>query len=517
MKQQFILGIDQGTTSTRAILFDREDQIIASSKREFQQLYSQEGWVEQDPNQLWTTVLETVGEIVNQLPPSQNPIASIGLANQGETILAWDKHTGIPLYNAISWQDSRTASFCQSAKSEEEWVSEKTGLILDPYFSATKMRWLLQNVKEVQESSRRGSLRISTLDSWLLWKMMGGKSYVTDYATASRTMLFNIHTLTWDSEILQWLAIPGSILSEPLPSSHFFGVTNPKDFLDLEVPITGSTVDQAAALFGETCFSEGQMKISYGTGAFLLMNIGSQSLSSSDRLLQSLAASTSKDDLHYYLDGGIFTAGTAVNWLRDALGLFHHPEQIEPFCAEAEEMGELFFVPALLGLGAPHWNTQVKGAFLGLTPKTNKKHLVRAVLESLAFRGKEIVDRMEEVSKKKIREIFIDGGISQNDWMMQFQANLLNKTLLRPFTHEMTSLGVSHLAGLKVGFWHSKEEFIDQLRIEKKFIPQGDFETCHRSFEKWRASVEMLKESYSSSKTMRNNSNDTGGEKNGTL
>lgn len=492
MKQQFILGIDQGTTSTRAILFDREDRIIASSKRDLQPLYPQEGWVEQIPSQIWATVLEAVGEVTDQSPPSQYPIASIGLANQGETVLAWDQQTGAPLYNAISWQDSRTASFCQDLMSEEEWVSKKTGLFIDAYFSATKIKWLLENVREVQEALRKKTLRISTLDSWLLSKMTGGRSYFTDYATASRTMLFNIHTRAWDSEILQRLGIPEAILPEACPSSHFFGKTDPNSFPGLEAPITGSTVDQAAALFGETCFSEGQMKISYGTGAFLLMNIGPQPLPSSDRLLQSLTASTGREDIHYYLDGGIFTAGTAIDWLRDGLELFDHPGQIESFCMEADEMGDVLFIPALLGLGAPHWNDKVKGAFLGLTPQTHKRHLVRAVLESLAFRAKEIVDRMEEVSKKKIREIFIDGGISQNDWMMQFEANLLNKTLLRPFTHEMTSLGVSHLAGLKAGVWQRREEFIPQLKIEKKFVPQGNPERYLRSFEKWEKAVRTL-------------------------
>jgi glycerol kinase len=494
MKQQFVLAIDQGTTSTRAILFDREDRIIASSKRELQQAYPHEGWVEQDPDQIWTTVLEAVSEILDQTALSQYPIASIGLANQGESLLAWDLHTGAPLYNAIGWQDNRTAFLCQGLRSEEERVSKKTGLFIDAYFSATKMKWLLENVRKVQEALRKETLRISTLDSWLLWKMTGGKSYFTDYATASRTMVFNIHTLAWDSEILQWLGIPEEVLPEVCPSSHFFGMTDPNSFSGLEAPITGSTVDQAAALFGETCFSEGQMKISYGTGAFLLMNIGPQPLPSSDRLLQSLTASTGREDVRYYLDGGIFTAGTAINWLRDELGLYDHPGQIESFCAEADEMGDVLFIPALRGLGAPHWNHRVKGAFLGLTPETNKRHLVRAVLESLAFRAKEIVDRMEEISKKKIREIFIDGGISQNEWMMQFQANLLTKTLLRPFTHEMTSLGVSHLAGLKAGVWHNKEEFIPQLKIERAFVPQGNPERYLRSFEKWERSVKRLTE-----------------------
>ena len=494
MKEQFILGIDQGTTSTRAILFDREDRIVTSSRREFQQLFPQEGWVEQDPNQIWNTVLESVGEVLDQCPPSRFPIASIGLANQGETILAWDKRTGTPLYNAISWQDNRTASFCQKSRSEEAWVSKKTGLFINPYFSATKIRWLLENVREVKEALRRTSLRISTLDSWLLWRMTGGKAYATDSATASRTMLFNIHTLAWDSEILQWLGIPGDLLPEVQPSSHFFGRTAPNCFLGLEAPIAGSTVDQAAALFGETCFEEGQMKISYGTGAFLLMNIGPQPLASSDRLLQSLAASTGREEACYYLDGGIFTAGTAINWLRDQLGLFDHSEQIEPFCLGADEMGDVLFIPALLGLGAPHWNDRVKGAFLGLTPQTNKGHLVRAVLESLVFRAKEIVDRMEEVSSKKIREIFIDGGMSQNDWMMQLQANLLNKTLLRPFTYEMTCLGVSHLAGMNVGFWRTREEFLPRLKIERKFFPQGNVEKYLQAFENWEKMIGVFNE-----------------------
>jgi glycerol kinase len=445
------------------------------------------------PEPIWQSILTTVDETLRAREIDPRQIAAIGLANQGESVIAWDGLTGEPLYNVITWQCARTAPLCTQIgpSIDAAALRAKTGLILDPYFSATKMQWLLENVPAVQDALRRGSLRLGTLDAWMIWRMSGGRLFVTDYTTAARTMLFGVRTLDWEDDLLAFFGIPRWALPAPGPSAHVFGKTDPGAFLGLRVPIAGAAVDQPAALFAQGCRNSGDLKITYGTGAFLLMNIGRQFRPSSHGLLTSIAASPARAPVQYYLDGGVYSVGAALRWLRDNLGLIADTREITKMAVALDSSEGVYYVPALAGLAAPHWTRQVKAAFLGMTAATIKEHLVRAVLESIAFRVFQVVRAMEADASQEIEAIRVDGGVAQNDFLMQFQADLLRIPLHRAAAADMTALGAALLAGIAVGFWH-----LDDLARKHKgdvFVPGRRAPDPHEAFHRWEEAVELAK------------------------
>lgn len=495
LKSRYILAVDQGTTATKSLLVERQDRLSHISQQVLPHIYPQPGWVEMDPAAIWHSIEATVSETIRSSGAEADQIEALGLSNQGETIIAWDRETGEPLYNAITWQCTRTREACERLKSsvDEEMIRSKTGLILDPYFSATKIQWLLENVQDVKEALSRETLMVGTLDSWMMWRMSGGKVFATDFSTASRTMLLNAHTLGWDEDLLSLFGVPQWILPDPKPSSYLFGKTDPDGFLGLEVPITGSAVDQPAALFGQACFNRGELKITYGTGAFMLMNLGSEFSLSRHNLLTSVGANFEGEAIQYYFDGGIYSVGASVQWLKENLHLIADPEETEEMANALPSSQGVYFVPALVGLAAPHWDRAVRAVFIGLSSATTRKHLVRAVLEAIAFRVFEVVRIMEADSGVEIKEINVDGGVTQNAFLMQFQADLLGIPLKRAQTTEMTALGVAHLAGLKTGFWKSRESFKGHSQKEKVFIPEGKNVKHLASFDRWKRAVELAK------------------------
>ena len=492
MNSKYVLAIDQGTTATKSILVDEHDNLAYVSQMVLSHIYPRPGWVEMDPSLLWNSIESTVHETIHGRGGGFNLIEAIGLSNQGETIIAWDRETGDPLYNAITWQCARTSKKCEKLKAivDLEMLRSKTGLILDPYFSATKIQWLLENVEAVQDALKRKTLMVGTLDSWMMWRMSGGRVFVTDFSTASRTLLFNIRSLEWDEELLSLFHVPRWILPDPKSSSCYLGETDPEAFLGLRVPITGSAVDQPAALFGEACFHRGDLKITYGTGAFMLMNLGSQFVLSGHNLLTSIGANVEGENAQYYYDGGIYSVGASVQWLQESLKLIADPSETAAMADSLRDNEGVYFVPALVGLAAPYWNRTVKGGFLGLTPGTTRKHLVRAVLEAIAYRVLEVVKTMEEDAGVKIEEIKVDGGVTKNDFLMQFQADLLGVPLRRAKTGEMTALGAAHLAGLATGFWANKDAFRERLEIERVFSPRVNNRKLLASFSRWKRAVE---------------------------
>ena len=496
MKSKYILSVDQGTTATKSLLVDQQGRPSHISQKLLCHVYPQPGWVEIDPATIWTSIIETVSETIQTSGIELDQIEAIGLSNQGETIIAWDRETGDPLYNAITWQCARTCERCQKLKSsiDEEMIRGKTGLLIDPYFSATKIEWLLKRVPEVEKALTKETLMMGNLDSWMMWRMSGGKVFTTDFSTASRTMLFNVHTLDWDKELLSLFDTPRWILPDPKPSSYFFGEADPKSFVGLCVPITGSAVDQPAALFGRGCFETGELKITYGTGAFMLMNIGNQFFLSKHNLLTSVGANLDGEEIQYYYDGGIYSVGASLQWLKESLNFIADPKDTERMAKSLSDNQGVYFVPALVGLAAPHWNRNVKGVFFGLTSGTRRNHLVRAVLEAIAFRVSEIVRIMEEDSGIGIKDIKADGGVSQNDFLMQFQADLLGIPVKTAITAEMTGLGAAHLAGLKTRFWNSKDSLKRPSQEGKVFSPRGDNSELLASFTRWKKAVELAKE-----------------------
>jgi glycerol kinase len=492
---RYVLAVDQGTTATKSFLVDRQDHLSHASQKVLLSTHPQPGWVEMDPSLIWQSVEATVWNTIQSNEVSSGQVEAIGLSNQGETIIAWDRETKEPLYNAITWQCTRTAEQCDRLKSsfEEAAIRSKTGLVIDPYFSATKFQWLLERISKVKEALARGTLMMGNLDSWMMWRMSGGKVFATDFSTASRTMLFNVHTLDWDDELLSLFSIPKWILPTVRPSSHSFGETDPGSFLGLQIPITGSAVDQPAALFGQACFSRGELKITYGTGAFVLMNIGSEFSLSKHNLLTSVGANLDGEEVQYYYDGGIYSVGASVQWLQESLGLISDVRETGEIAGSLSNSQGVCFVPALVGLAAPHWNRKVKATFSGLTSGSTRRHLIRAVLEAIAFRVLEVVRAMEEDSGVRIKEIKVDGGVTENDFLMQFQADLLKIPVKRAKTAEMTGLGVAHLAGLKTGFWNSKEAFKKQPHVEKVFVPEKENAEHLASFDRWKKAVELAK------------------------
>lgn len=469
---KYIMALDLGTTSCRCIIFDKNGRICSAAQKEFTQYFPQPGWVEHDAEEIWATQTGLMYEAMSKIDITINEIAGIGITNQRETTVLWDKETGRPVHKAIVWQCRRTAGYCDELKKlgMAEFFRSKTGLVLDAYFSATKLRWLLDNATGARERAEKGELLFGTVDSWIIWKLTGGKVHVTDYSNASRTMLFNIHTLKWDEEILRVLKIPQQILPEVKPSSHVYGYTDSKLF-GREVPIAGAGGDQQCALFGQTCFERGEVKNTYGTGGFMLMNTGTATVNSHNGLVTTIAWGVD-DKVEYALEGSIFVAGAAVQWLRDELGLIRDAAESEVLAKSVPDANGCYVVPAFVGLGAPYWDQYARGAIVGLTRGVNRNHIVRATLESIAYQVNDVLMAMQEDSGMPITSLRVDGGACDNDFLMQFQADILNTPVVRPYCIETTAMGAAYLAGLAVGYWRSKEEILANHVIAAEFKPQ---------------------------------------------
>lgn len=469
---KYIMALDLGTTSCRCIIFDKNGRICSAAQKEFTQYFPQPGWVEHDAEEIWATQTGLMYEAMSKIDITINEIAGIGITNQRETTVLWDKETGRPVHKAIVWQCRRTAGYCDELKKlgMAEFFRSKTGLVLDAYFSATKLRWLLDNAAGARERAEKGELLFGTVDSWIIWKLTGGKVHVTDYSNASRTMLFNIHTLKWDEEILRVLKIPQQILPEVKPSSHVYGYTDSKLF-GREVPIAGAGGDQQCALFGQTCFERGEVKNTYGTGGFMLMNTGTAPVNSHNGLVTTIAWGVD-DKVEYALEGSIFVAGAAVQWLRDELGLIRDAAESEVLAKSVPDANGCYVVPAFVGLGAPYWDQYARGAIVGLTRGVNRNHIVRATLESIAYQVNDVLMAMQEDSGMPITSLRVDGGACDNDFLMQFQADILNTSVVRPYCIETTAMGAAYLAGLAVGYWRSKEEILANHVIAAEFKPQ---------------------------------------------
>jgi len=488
-----ILALDQGTTSSRAILFDQDGSLIDQHSEPLPCTYPASGWVEQDPQEIWLSQLACMVAILEKNRLTMSEIDALGITNQRETIIAWNKETSEPLYNAIVWQCRRTADFCDQLKEEgfEEIIREKTGLLADPYFTGTKLRWLLENVPEARELAQKNKLAVGTVDSWLIWNLTGGEKHVTDVTNASRTQLFNIHTLSWDEEILKRFSIPSSILPEVVPSSGEIAATNPKMF-DSSVLIAGIAGDQQAALFGQACFEKGMAKNTYGTGCFLLMNTGSKPVASQSGLLTTIAWQD-QDGINYALEGSVFIAGAAIQWLRDGLGLFEDASDTEAMANQVNDTGGVYLVPAFVGLGAPYWDSYARGSMMGLTRDTNRNHIVRAGLESIAYQSFDVLTSMEKDLGEGLTELRIDGGASNNNFLCQFQADLLGCDVVRPKITETTAMGAAFLAGLAVGTWKSKEEVEALWAEDRTFQTRGSRQSMRSQISGWHKAVERSK------------------------
>lgn len=469
---KYIMALDLGTTSCRCIIFDKNGRICSAAQKEFTQYFPQPGWVEHDAEEIWATQTGLMYEAMSKIDITINEIAGIGITNQRETTVLWDKETGRLVHKAIVWQCRRTAGYCDELKrlGMAEFFRSKTGLVLDAYFSATKLRWLLDNAAGARERAEKGKLLFGTVDSWIIWKLTGGKVHVTDYSNASRTMLFNIHTLKWDEEILRVLKVPQQILPEVKPSSHVYGYTDSKLF-GREVPIAGAGGDQQCALFGQTCFERGEVKNTYGTGGFMLMNTGTAPVNSHNGLVTTIAWGVD-DKVEYALEGSIFVAGAAVQWLRDELGLIRDAAESEVLAKSVPDANGCYVVPAFVGLGAPYWDQYARGTIVGLTRGVNRNHIVRATLESIAYQVNDVLMAMQEDSGMPITSLRVDGGACDNDFLMQFQADILNTSVVRPYCIETTAMGAAYLAGLAVGYWRSKEEILANHVIAAEFKPQ---------------------------------------------
>ncbi|MGA9651602.1 glycerol kinase GlpK [Pedobacter sp.] len=471
---KFILSLDQGTTSSRAIIFNHNGEIVAIAQREFTQIYPQAGWVEHDPMEIWTTQLSVAAEVIVKAGLAARDIDSIGITNQRETTVVWNRETGIPVYNAIVWQDRRTSAYCDEIKGKglAQKIQEKTGLIIDSYFSATKAKWILDNVAGAREQAEAGKLAFGTIDSWLIWKLTAGKTHVTDVTNASRTMIYNIHTLEWDNELLDLFSIPKQMLPEVKSSSEVYGETA-GNILAAKMPIAGIAGDQQSALFGQMCIEPGMVKNTYGTGCFMLMNIGKEPKISANNLLTTIAWKI-KDEVYYALEGSIFIGGAVVQWLRDEMGLISKSADVETLAKKVPDTQGVYIVPAFAGLGAPHWDQHARGTITGLTRGTNKSHIARAALESIAYQTMDVLKAMEADAGVNIAELRVDGGATANDLLMQFQADLLQSKVIRPEVTEVTAIGAAYLAGLATGFWGSIEEIRSQWKINKTFsAPDG--------------------------------------------
>lgn len=489
---QFVLALDQGTTSSRAILFDKKGKIVSVAQKEFKQIFPQPGWVEHDPMEIWSSQVTVATEAIVQKGFTPSDIAAIGITNQRETTIVWDKETGKPIYNAIVWQDRRTASYCDELKNKglAEMIRKKTGLVIDAYFSATKLKWIIEHVDGAREKAKRGKFLFGTVDTWLLWNLTGGKVHATDVSNASRTMLFNIQSMQWDEELLNLFDIPANMLPEVRSSSEVYGETAGK-ILAAKIPIAGIAGDQQAALFGQMCIREGMVKNTYGTGCFMLMNVGDKPIQSANNLVTTVAWKIN-GKVNYALEGSIFIGGAVVQWLRDGLGIIKASSDIEALASSVSDNGGVYLVPAFAGLGAPHWNQYARGTIVGITRGTTSAHFARAALESIAFQTMEILKAMETDSGIEIKELRVDGGATSDDLLMQIQATIMNAKVVRPGITETTAMGAAYLAGLATGFWSSIEEIEKQWIVDRVFepIPHNDTENM---IKQWHRAVRAAK------------------------
>ncbi len=494
--KEYVMALDQGTTSSRCIVFDKQGNIRAKAQKEYTQIYPQPGWVEHDPKEIWSSQYAVMAEAMALLSEDEK-IVAIGITNQRETTILWDKETGEPIYNAIVWQCRRTAKQIDDLKKEKSQlcndITERTGLIPDAYFSASKIAWILEHVEGAKERAQQGKLLFGTVDTWLIYNLTKGEVHVTDYTNASRTMLFNIHTLTWDQEILDYFQIPKSMLPQVKPSSCIYGYAN-LGALGENIPIAGAAGDQQAALFGQCGFEKGEVKNTYGTGCFLLMNTGTQAVHSQTGLLTTIAASCESDNnqdgkIEYVLEGSVFVAGAAIQWLRDGVQLIESAKETQQLCESVEDTKGVYLVPAFAGLGAPYWNPYARGMMVGITSGCKREHLVRATVESIAYQSWDLLRAMEKDASLSLAQVKVDGGASANDFLMQFQADILGSSVMRPKCIETTALGAAYLAGLAVGYWKDKKEIKENWQLEKEFRPQMAAEECKMHKKGWEKAV----------------------------
>ncbi|WP_112480941.1 glycerol kinase GlpK [Vibrio variabilis] len=488
-----IIALDQGTTSSRTIVFDHDANIVTTAQREFTQIYPQPGWVEHDPMEIWATQRSSLTEALAQADIGSDQVAAIGITNQRETTVVWDKNSGQPIYNAIVWQCRRTADYCDKLKANghEPMIQDKTGLVVDAYFSASKVAWILDNVEGAREKAENDELLFGTVDTWLVWKLTHGKSHVTDVSNASRTMLFNIHTLEWDEELLELFNIPRTMLPSVRSSSEIYGHTQIGGG-NHAIAISGIAGDQQAALFGQQCVKKGMVKNTYGTGCFLLMNTGSKPVTSQHGLLTTVGYKIG-DEVTYALEGSVFMGGATIQWLRDELGLIRDAKDTAYFAQQVDSSNGVYLVPAFVGLGAPYWDPHARGSLVGLTRGTNRNHIIRAALEAIAYQSKDVLLAMEEDSGIKLNQIRVDGGAVANDFLMQFQSDIMGSKVVRPMVRESTALGAAMLAGLAVGYWNSQEELADKKEIERIFSPELEREKRETLYDGWLTAIGRTK------------------------
>jgi len=491
MTQEYIIALDQGTTSSRAVLLDKNANIIEVAQREFTQIYPQAGWVEHNPMEIWASQSSTLNEVVAKAGITSDKIAAIGITNQRETTIVWEKETGKPIYNAIVWQCRRTADICTQLKADghESYIRKTTGLVVDPYFSGTKIKWILDHVEGARERAEKGELLFGTVDTWLVWKLTQGRAHVTDYTNASRTMLFNIHTKQWDDKMLELLDIPKAMLPKVCNSSEVYGQTNIGGKGGVRIPVAGIAGDQQAALYGHLCVDAGMAKNTYGTGCFMLMNTGDRAVESKNGLLTTIACNA-KGQPCYALEGSIFMGGASIQWLRDELRLIHDSADSEYFATKVKDTNGVYVVPAFTGLGAPYWDPYARGAIVGLSRGANRNHIVRATLEAIAYQTREVLDAMQSDSGEKLAALRVDGGAVANNFLMQFQADILDVKVERPKVREVTALGAAYLAGLAVGFWKDLEELRGKAIVERTFEPKQTAEKRTALYQGWKKAVQ---------------------------
>ncbi|WP_027415958.1 glycerol kinase GlpK [Aneurinibacillus terranovensis] len=489
--EKYILSLDQGTTSSRAILFNKKGEIVYTAQQEFTQHFPKPGWVEHNANEIWSSILAVIAACLSESGAKPEQIAGIGITNQRETTVVWEKETGKPVYNAIVWQSRQTNEICEDLKARglNDLFRNKTGLLIDAYFAGTKVKWILDHVEGAREKAEKGELLFGTIDTWLIWKLSGGRAHVTDYSNASRTLLYNIHELKWDDELLEILSIPKSMLPEVRPSSEVYSHTIDYHFFGKEVPIAGAAGDQQAALFGQACFDKGMAKNTYGTGCFMLMNTGDKAVTSTHGLLTTIAWGLN-GKVEYALEGSIFVAGSAIQWLRDGLRMFKDAKDSEQYAVRVQSTDGVYVVPAFVGLGTPYWDSEVRGAVFGLTRGTTKEHFVRATLESLAYQTKDVLAAMEADSGISLKTLRVDGGAVKNNFLMEFQSDILDVPVERPVINETTALGAAYLAGLAVGYWESPAEISKQWNVDRCFEPTMSKERRTQLYGGWKKAIQ---------------------------
>lgn len=492
--KKYILSLDQGTTSSRAILFDHDGKIVHAAQKEFTQIFPKPGWVEHNANEIWGSILAVIATVLSESGIKPDEIEAIGITNQRETTVIWDKETGQPIYNAIVWQSRQTSDICDDLKARgyNDIFKDKTGLLIDPYFSGTKVKWILDHVEDARKKAENGELLFGTIDTWLVWKLSGGAVHVTDYSNASRTLMFNIYDLTWDEELLEILSIPKSLLPEVRPSSEIYAKTSSSHFFGHEVPIAGIAGDQQAALFGQACYQTGMAKNTYGTGCFMLMNTGEQAVKSKHGLLTTIAWGIN-GKVEYALEGSIFVAGSAIQWLRDGMRMFKDASDSENYASKVDSTDGVYVVPAFVGLGTPYWDSDVRGAVFGITRGTTKEHFVRATLEALAYQTRDVLTAMESDSGISLKTLRVDGGAVKNNFLMEFQSNILGVPVERPFVNETTALGAAFLAGLAVGFWNNQQEIAAQWHVDRRFDPNMREEKKEELYSGWKKAIQAAR------------------------